>query len=443
MSAMPQTEASCLLAGGTLYRVRVGLTSAADDAPLVFAGFKKGAFSIYFGDAPIYHFDLEGRWQRAFVDSTHYLKGLDTRVHAIDRVREGPNLVLRRRRLHDDETQEIDLGVRGVALDLLQELDHGHLDYQEPPPGKAQPLDAARLRQFLQRIASWDADAWDAHRSAYQAAYGPLPFLPPECQNAVVLQATCGHEDGTAFAAGPAAEHSIRTPVAFARHVDQVVRLVGRRLEQSRLVFLGGSDVLRRPTEEVIQFLDVINQRLPIAVDRSPATGDLIEEAQIDGVHAFLDEFSASLPGAESLRAYHDRHLVHVSLGVESGDAGFRRLYGRAWSDEDLRSFVSDLKTAGIGLSLLTLVGAGGPEHSAKHVAGTSQLLASLRLARGDMVFLLDVNELRREDLTGKGVGPLIGEAWRAQQAALKQALAPLQERGVKVLPYSLEKQWS
>ena len=70
-------------------------------AEMVFAGFKQGAFSLYFGDAPIYHFDLEGRWQRAFLEPTHYLKSLDTRVQMIDRVREGANLVLKRWDLED------------------------------------------------------------------------------------------------------------------------------------------------------------------------------------------------------------------------------------------------------------------------------------------------------------------------------------------------------
>src|SRR5262249_27777461 len=89
MTHAPQSEAACLLHSGALYRTRLGLVPAGDAAAMVFLGFKKGAFSIYFDDAPIYHFDLEGRWQRAFIEPTHYLKSLDTTVHAVDRVREG------------------------------------------------------------------------------------------------------------------------------------------------------------------------------------------------------------------------------------------------------------------------------------------------------------------------------------------------------------------
>ena len=37
----------------------------------------------------------------------------------------------------------------------------------------------------------------------------------------------------------------------------------------------------------------------------------------------------------------------------------------------------------------------------------------------------------------------LSGQAWLEQQAKLKEALAPLKKRGVKVLPYTMEKQWT
>src|SRR4051812_9839597 len=190
MASVAQTEAACLLQSGALYRRRVGLVPASSRAEMVFAGFKKGAFSLYFGDAPIYHFDLEGRWQRAYVEPTHYLKGLDTRVQAIDRVREGANLVLRRRELDEGEALALDEQVRGIALGLISALDEGRLDRHEPPAGKADPLASGPLREFLTRIAAWDAPAWQAHRAQYRATYGPLPFLPPDCQNALIVQAT-------------------------------------------------------------------------------------------------------------------------------------------------------------------------------------------------------------------------------------------------------------
>jgi hypothetical protein len=442
MTGPAQTEASCLLQSGALYRTRVGLMAAAGDGHLVLAGFKRGAFSMYFGDAPIYHFDLEGRWQRAYIEPTHYLKSLDTRVHAIDRVREGANLVLKRRALDSEETGRLDLQVRGIALGLIGELDRNRVRRQEPPSEKAKPLETDALREFLGRIAAWDSDSWDAHRAEYRATYGPLPFLPPECQNAVVLQATCGNAGGICFGHGQVSEHQIRTPREFSQHTERVARLLGRRLLQSRVAFLGGSDVLRRPPDQFMRFLEILADHLPISSDRSARTSADGDAAGLEGIHSFLDDFSTGLPGPEALRAYHDRHLVHVSLGVESGDARIRGLFGRSWTDEDLRRFVADLRSAGIGLSLMTLVGAGGPEFAPEHVAATAPLIASLELGRGDTVFLLDERELRNEVACGTDSSRWNGEDWQLQQSKMKLAFAPLKERGAKVLPYSLDKQW-
>src|SRR5215210_6854614 len=111
------TEAACLLETGAMYPRRIGLR--AGSAELTLAGFKPGGFSIYRGDEPIVHFDLEGRWQRAFVADAHYRKGLDTTVDRIDRVREGTNLVLRRRTLDPAEAADLDASIRATVLDLI------------------------------------------------------------------------------------------------------------------------------------------------------------------------------------------------------------------------------------------------------------------------------------------------------------------------------------
>lgn len=432
-----RTEAACLLETGALYKDRVGLQPAAGPGDLIFAGFKQGAFSLYFGDAPIYHFDLEGRWQRAYQDGLHYLKGLDAEVHEIDRVREGPNMVLRRRKLSFGEAADLDAHIRSVALDLTAELTDGRFRRQEPPDGKAQPLGNEDLRDFLERIARWDAAAWFAHRERYTGTYGPLPFLPPECQNAVVLQATLGHAEGRTFGLSAPAEAYVRSPEEFAQHVREVAALWGRRLLQSRQIFLAGDDVLRQPATDVESYLESIESVLPIGGERQEAA------IRFEGVHAFLDDFAGHLHEVEDWRRLAKRGLSRVSLGVESGDPGLRGLYGKHWEDDELRTTVSNLKAAGLGASVLTLVGAGGAERADAHIERTARLIESLDLRRGDFVFLLDEEEVREPGAIPAGLTRLERADREGQQRRLREALSVLKERGIKVLPYTLEKQWT
>jgi hypothetical protein len=438
------TEAACLLRQGALYRERIGLVRDDGSSDPIFAGFKKGAFSLYFGDAPIYHLDLEGRWQRMFADGIHYLKGLDAEVHAIDRVREGPNLVLKRRRLPYEEAADLDSRVRSVALELLADIGSGRLRFLEPPPDRARPLRRDELDAFLERISIWNNAAWFAHRERFLATYGPLPLLPPDCLNAVVLQATLGNAGGRSFGMSPVAEHYVRTPSEFAQHAREVSALWGRRALQSRLAFLAGSDVLRRPVADVTAYLDEVRRVFRIAAG---PTDDLDETdgapQRLDGIHAFLDDFRSPRPDRAAWPTFAERGLVRVSLGIESGDQVVREVYQKNWTDEELRATVADIKSAGLGISLLTLVGAGGVDHAEEHVRQTARLIESLQLGSGDFVFLLDEREIRDLLAEQPGLALLEGLSWSEQQNALRDALASLKARGIKVLPYTLEKQWA
>jgi hypothetical protein len=445
MAENHRTEAACLLEQGASYHKRIGLVPIVSYGDPVFAGFKHGAFSLYFGDAPIYHFDLEGRWQRAFLSGTHYLKGLDATIHAIDRPREGINLVLKRRSLSRAEASDIDERIRSTAKSLIARLDGAELRTVNPPSPRVEPIDIDDLRAFLELIGSWDAAAWLAHRERYKAAYGALPYLPPECQNAVVVQATGGNAAGVGFGGVPSSQASVRSPAEFKSHTDYIAKLWGRRLWQSRIVFLAGSDVLHCPIDNLTAFLDAIGRVFPIeprssrgSITRARARDNL----SFDGVHAFIDDFAVPVPDEAGWRELAARGLVRIAVGVESGDADVRRLHGKSWSDDNLRSVVSAVKAAGLGASVLTLVGAGGLERAESHVASTAQLIASLELSTGDFVFLLDEKEIRGAESSPTERAIVDGSAWSAEQSRLKETLAPLKKRGIKVLPYTVDKQW-
>ncbi len=437
------TEAACLIEQGATYRRRVGLQPLHGHSDPIFAGFKPGAFAIYFGDAPFYHFDLEGRWQRAFVAGTHYLKAFDGSVQSIDRVREGPNLVLKRSTLAQAAASEFDSQVRSMALELIASLNAGTLGRVEPSSPKAIALGQDDLRDFLERISRWDAAAWFAHRDRYFAAYGPMPFLPPECLNAVVLQATLGHTAQFGSGRAPVGEAYRRSPDEFRQHVRDVAALWGRRLLQSRAIFLAGSDVLRLPESDVKEYLTAVGEVFPIEAaaaksgrDRKSDGGD--GAPRFEGVHVFLDDFR---PGATDWTALARLGLARLSFGMTSGDPVVRSLCHQHWSDEEFRVTFADLKAAGLGASILTMVGAGGVEHSESHVTLTAALIMSLDLRPGDFVFLLDANELRDPDNVPSFLSPLSPGAHHEEQTKLQDALAPLKARKVKVLPYTLEKQ--
>jgi hypothetical protein len=386
------TEAACLLQSGAMYPRRIGLKTAKGED--LFAGIKPGGVSLYFGDAPIYHFDLEGRWQRAFVAGVHYLKGLDTSVRSIDREREAGSMVLRRRTLPFGETLDLDASIRSMALDLIDDLDASRLEIQETP-ARARPFEPEDFRSFLERVAAWDSTAWFAHRERYLGTYGPIPFLPPDCPNALVLQASLGNVAGRAFGRSRPAQSYLRSADEFSEHVRAVKKLVGRRIAQFNQIFLAGADILHLPIDDILKSLSVIRQEFPrIALGIGQEVGWDASRADLKHIHFFIDDFDHTIHKIEDWNALGSADSIRITIGIESGDPAIRSAYGKSWNNETLRDFVRVIRSAGIDLGLVILVGTGGHQEFETHVQGTLTLLDSLPLDRANLITLVDARSL-------------------------------------------------
>lgn len=401
-----QTEAACLIDAGAMYKRRAGLR--APDGRVVFAGFKPGAFALFDDDAPFYHFDRDGRWQRALVDGIHYLKGLDGRAIALDRTREGAHTRLHRRTLSFAEVNDLDAAIRSAAIDLIADVCGGRRRLIAPSRAD-QTLDADDLLEMLERIGRWDSAAWFRHRERYLDTYGPLPILPPDAQQSAVFQATMGHPGPRAFGGGPAETHHVLDPDEFADHVEKVLALLGRRREQAATAFLAGADFLRQDRAWVLACLDRVRDRLA----RRPA-----DATAWKGAMTFLDDFPTGWMDAEFAQGLVDHGLIRLVLGIESEDR-------RTWDDQALIDGLNH-RPDRLALSVLTLARADDPAEALDATAG---LLRQPTWKAGDSVFVLDASEI---DPDLPAIAP---DRFDQRVAALKAALA---DRRVKVLPYSV-----
>lgn len=411
---MAQTsEAACLLQAGSAYPHRLGFRDESGEE--TFVGLRPEGFSVYVADAPIFHFDLDGRWQRAYLDDTHYLKGLDAMVRSVERPRVDGSLTIRRRTLSYAEASDVDDAVRASALDLIAGITSGHLTPLDPPEA-ARPIPIPDLLELLERVADWDAAAWFAHREKYAATYGPLPFLPPDLPNPVVLQKTLGHAGGRAFGGAEPAPHYVRSPEEFAEHAKAVRALNGRRIHPGKNIFLAGADVLRLPTEEILDALGTILATFP----EGP-------------VHAFLDDFAPGLPDREGWGRIAAGGLRKVTLGVESGLGG-----------SDLAGLIASLKGSGIGVGLVVLVGTGGRSGAREHVEATVGLLGSFGLGRDDLITLVDRRSLEAASAESPDPDRLTDDETAEQVAEFRRRLSGGRgSNGPRVIPYNPDKRWA
>lgn len=452
------TEAACLIEQGAIFPHRLGLRDATGSTVLV--GFKPGACSIYFDDEPIYHFDLEGRWLRAFigcdpnaadspknlagVPGRHYLKALDTATTELVRVREGNEIKIHRRSLNFTEAVEIDETVRQMAMDLHARIASGELKPVPPPasgPKAGTAVEVAELLDFLERIAAWNTAAWANQKEKFQATYGLLPINPPLCPGPVVFQATLGDSSPAAIGFGGAATTPlyVRDSNEFGRHAREVIQLWGRRLPQTRGLYLAGSDVLAQPMSDVLGFFEQIREAMAGA--KSNASNCLTNpplSPQKQDVHVVTHRLDAPAPTVEMLTEYKHRGLAHLTLGVESLFPEIRAFYERTWTNADLAEWLTRAAEAAIPVSLALLVGAGGAKF-AETTEQNVQAVEALPLVENTVIYLLDAAETADELTTARlEISDNPGRLYELKE----QLLAVLKTRKVKVAHYTLNKEW-
>ncbi|WP_152052946.1 hypothetical protein [Tautonia marina] len=409
-----ETEAQALLRSGALYPERVGLQPNHGD--LIFFGVKHGAISLYFGNEPSYHFDLEGRWLRCYVHPSHLLRRLDGSTQAIDRPRVNHQMLLNRRTLDPAEAAALDASIRQMALGLIARLDSGDVTLI-PPPAPARSIAPDQLRELLSRISRWDAARWDDHRRAFARTYGPLPVLPPDSQDALVLQATVAPGSGAAV--------EVRSPEAFAEHCRNVTHLLGKGIIPSRNLFLAGPDVLCRSPDLVESYLRIAGEAFPLAEAPAPPRRlELpVDRPHREGIHAVLGASDGPLPDASAWSRYQALGLRRVTFGLAFGSDP-----NSAWPitpRDDLKRLIAEARAAHLAVSLVVWPGSLDPSTEAEERTRTVALIESLPFGKGDHVYTIENDDATEPPIT-----------------ALRSALTPLRRTlGLKVLPYNLRKQ--
>lgn len=453
------TEAACLIDQGAMFPNRQGFRDSTGKTVLI--GFKPGACSIYFDDEPIYHFDLEGRWQRAFigvdqndpetptnlagVPGRHYLKSLDTTTTSLVRIREGSEIKIHRQHLGFSQTVDLDDHVRQMAMNLHARIASGELQPINPPSqgrtaGRA--VEVTEVLDFLERIAAWDTASWTRQKERFLSTFGPLPMAPPGAPGAMTLQSTLG-DSGTkpiGFGGSDSTELYVRSPDEFQKHLMLVLSLWGRRMPQARGIFLAGSNVIHQPMSTVIDVLDQIQEALgDPTIDIAGRVIDPPRTLQKNEIYLTTYQLDQTRPTVEMLQEYAKRGLVHLTIGVESALPEVREIYERTWQNEDLANWLQVASEGDIKVSLVWLVGSGGaalPEN----IAGTINLIESLPLPEGTIIYFMDAAETASASWKQANA---ISESNAAIVYELRNQLQPLlRPRKVKVAHYTLDKEW-
>ncbi len=284
----------------------------------------------------------------------------------------------------------------------------------------------------LARLAEWDAAALHRDAERFARVYSPVGILPPDQYLAQVVQLTrgCSFNTCTYCTFYRDIPFHIRTPEEMQQHLVDVDAFLGRGTYLRRSLFLGDANALVSPMPKLEALLQLVREHYGDRIDR------------FDGMHAFLDGFSGARKSAEEFTRLRELGLQQVSVGLESGHDPLLRWLQKPGTADEAGQAIQSMKEAGLQVSLIVLLGAGGTTFKEGHQRDTATLLSALPLGKQDIVYFSEFVDqpgapygvVARQD----GVEPLDAEGMVQQRTAIAGGIPPHAEGGPRTAVYDI-----
>lgn len=349
-----------------------------------------GRLRLFYDGVENYVFDSAGRLLSAAFQHATYRRGLNGKVLRIQRVSD--------RRFHDTSTLDPrqNAGFERHVKDRLEDS-------------------LAQLGPALQALDSALKLDWNADRMNFSSLLGQVGILPPDRYRTLVLNLTegCSYNRCQFCTFYKNVSFQIRAPDSFEKHIEALVEAFGSGLSYRRGIFLGQANAASLPTQVLAEALHIIRGQFPSCL--KDLRGEPRHPLGFETVSAFLDTFTNPTRTVEEWRALRSLGLKHLYLGVESGSPKVLKKIGKPGAPRFVKMLVERLKKADIAVGIIILIGAGGWNMEAKHLAGTVELLHALPLGSGDRIFLSELS-FPGEDLNHR-------DRCRAQSNQLKSFL--------------------
>jgi radical SAM superfamily enzyme YgiQ (UPF0313 family) len=357
-------------------------------------------------------FDLEGRPTSWFRAGRTFKRSLASHVFG----RQTVAGARRRWAVGDAEASALFARAHHVAVEALEAVRSGTVD--EPPPG---------LPARLERIARWTPARLEGERERFAAAYAPVSILPPDQYGSIVLQATfgCSWNRCTFCTFYQDRPFQVRRLEAFEEHLAAVIDLLGRAATARRSVFLADGNALVLANTRLRPLLAAAAAAFP----GRPLAG-------------FVDVMGGERKPAAEWRELRALGLERVAIGLETGHDPLLAYLNKPGGADEAVEFVTTLKAAGLAVSVILMVGAGGRRFAAGHERDSGALLARLRLGREDVVYLSPFvpqpGSAYAQRAAEEGLDPL-GEAEREAQDRSLRAAARAHVPAARVARYHID----
>ena len=182
---------------------------------------------------------------------------------------------------------------------------------------------------------------------------------PPEAFS-ILLQVTLGCSHNKCTFCGTYKDK--RFAIKDDRIILGDILFAARHMRNQDRVFLMDGDALIIPQDRLVWILDRIHEHLP----------------WVKGIGSYANTKSISLKTSQELEDLRNKGLDRIYLGVETGDDEIRKKVHKGFTARQCAEMGKKIKSAGMRLTVMVLLGIAGKEHSLDHAKATGELLSTM-----------------------------------------------------------------
>jgi radical SAM superfamily enzyme YgiQ (UPF0313 family) len=190
--------------------------------------------------------------------------------------------------------------------------------------------------------------------------YQGMVIRPPSEANSYILQITYGCSHNRCTFCGTFLDKPFRP-----RNLDEVledIELAKDVIPATRRVFLADGDALVLPTDRLITILDKLRKSFP----------------QLERVGIYANARDLVRKSPVELETLKKKGLSIAYIGLESGNDEILTKIEKGATSADMIEAAKKAKEAGILLSVIGILGLGGPELSSQHASETGRVVSEM-----------------------------------------------------------------
>ncbi|MBD3275059.1 MAG: radical SAM protein [Candidatus Marinimicrobia bacterium] len=401
-----------------------GKENLIDDDAHILLNLKSFSFSIAINKLNSITFDLEGRMLGAFLNGRNYRRGLDNRVLKKWSAYENK----RRRRFREIISVKERENLFQLIQYILNKISSNKKTLQFEIPG-----DTKRTWQLLEECLKFDSTRLKEDAERFKEIYKPVSILPPDQYYSLVLQITegCSYNKCTFCNFYNDRLFRIKNVEQVERHIQDVNKYFGAGLLLRKSIFLADANALIISQNKLLEILRRIHTNYTIVADESRSR-EILErrregEIIFNGIYSFIDLFTGEYKSRREFQEMAELGVKRVYIGMESGSESLLDFLNKPGSQEEMVSAVNKIKSAGIDVGVIVLIGAGGEKYFETHINDTIHVLNQMHLDKNDFIYFSEYypqgDTEYVETIEKERIVPLGYEKMEQQKSKIKEGL--------------------